>query len=60
MKQVATSPDVAALRAEIEAFRTDMAKMHTTLAKWMASLSIGIVISIGLGIADLLVALLSS
>ena len=44
---------------EIEALRVDMAKMHTTLVKWMASLSIGIAISIGLGIADLLVTLFS-
>ena len=73
MNHVATKADVAAVRTDIEAVRTDMqavrtdmesvrtdmARMQTSIIKWMACMVIGIVLSVGLGIADLLVALLS-
>ena len=67
MNRVATKADVAAVRTDIEAVRTDMetvrtdmARMQTSIIKWMAGMVIGIVLSVGLGIADLLVTILAS
>ena len=60
MNHNAINADIASVRAEIEALRTDIANMQTRLIRWLAAAATGIAISIGLGIADLLVALLSS
>ncbi len=66
MNHVATKADVAAVRADIEGVRiavqgvgTDIAYMQTSLVKWMTVAAVGIVLSIGLGIADLLVGVLA-
>ena len=67
MNHVATKADVAAVRTDMEAVRTDietvrtdMAHMQTSIIKWMAGLVIGIVLSVGLGIVNLLVRVLDS
>ena len=60
MNHVATKADVAAVRATIDAVRTDIANMQSILIKWMTAMALGIVLSIGLGVADLLFALFSS
>ena len=40
--------------------RTDMAKMQTSLVKWMTGLVIGVILSVGLGVPNLLVRVLAS
>ena len=69
MNHVATKADVAAVRTDIEAVRTDMqtvrtdmetvrtdmAHMQTSIIKWMAGMVVGIVLSVGLGILNVLV-----
>ena len=74
MNHVATKADVAAVRTDMEAVRTDMqavrtdmqavrtdmAHMQTSIIKWMAGMVIGIVLSVGLGVVNLLVRVLDS
>lgn len=60
MNHVATKADVAAVRTDMEAIRTDMAHMQTNLIKWMAGLVIGLVLSVGLGIVNILLRVLAS
>ena len=60
INHVATKADVTAVRTDIEAVRTDIANLHTTLVMWMAGAAAGIVLSIGLGVADLIVGVLGS
>ena len=60
MNHVATRADIAAVRTAIQALRTDMANMQTRLVRWMAVAAIGIALSVGLGIADLVVGVLAS
>ena len=60
MNHVATKADVATVRTDMEAVRTDMAKMQTSLVKWMTGLTIGIILSVGLGVLNLLVGVLVS
>ena len=60
MNHVATRADVAAVRTDMEAIRTDMAHMQTNLIKWMAGLVIGLVLSVGLGVVNILLRFLAS
>ncbi len=74
MNHVATRADVAAVRTDIEAVRTDMqavrtdmetvriymANMQASIIKWMAGMVIGVVLSVGLGLVNLLVRVLAS
>ena len=67
MNHVATKADVAAVKTDMEAVRTDMqavrtdmAHMQTSIIKWMAGMVIGIVLSVGLGVVNLLVRVLDS
>ena len=67
MNHVATKADVAAVRTDMaavrtdmQAVRTDMAHMQTSIIKWMAGMVIGIVLSVGLGVVNLLVRVLDS
>ena len=67
MNHVASKADVAAVRTDMEAVRTDMqavrtdmANMQTNLIKWMAGLVIEIVLSVGLGIVNLLIRVLAN
>ena len=60
MNHVATKADVAAVRTDMEAIRTDMAHMQTNLIKWMAGLVIGLVLSVGLGVVNILLRVLAS
>ena len=48
-----------AAKADIAAVRTDMANMQASLVRWMAVAAMGIALSVGLGIADLLVTVLA-
>ena len=49
-----------ATKADMAAVRTEMAHMQTSLIKWMAGLVVGIVLSVGLGVVNLLVKVLAS
>ena len=60
MNHVATKADVAAVRNDMQAVRTDMAHMQTSIIKWMAGMVIGIVLSVGLGVVNLLVRVLDN
>ena len=67
MDHVATKADLAAVRTDIETVRTDlervrtdMALMQASLIKWMAGVVVGLVLSLGLGIANLLVTVLAN
>ena len=60
MNHVATKADVAAVKTDMQAVRTDMAHMQTSIIKWMAGMVIGIVLSVGLGVVNLLVRVLDS
>ena len=60
VNHVTTKADVAAVRTGVETLSTDMAHMQTSIIKWMTCLAIGIALSVGLSIADLLVTVLAS
>ena len=67
MNHVATKADVAVVRTDLEVVRTDvqavradMAKVQTSLVKWMIGLAIEVILSVGLGITDLLITVLAS
>lgn len=55
-----TEMNHVATKADVESVRTDMANMQANLVKWMAGLVIGVVLSVGLGVVNLLVRVLAN